>query len=124
MIKIKIIIEGRLPSLNEYICAERSNKYKAAKMKKDAENRICHEIKKHKNKKYTNKVYIHYLWVEKDYRRDKDNIAFAKKFIQDSLVTMGVIRNDGWREIQGFTDDFSTDRKRPRVEIFIEEITQ
>ena len=51
---------------------------------------------------------------------DKDNIAFAKKFIQDSLVHAGVLANDGWNQIEGFTDDFAVDPKNPRVEVTIE----
>ena len=34
------VIDGRLPSLNEYINAERSNRYKGAKLKKDTERLI------------------------------------------------------------------------------------
>ena len=52
----------------------------------------------------------------------KDNIAFAKKFIQDALVETGVLRNDGWSEIEGFTDNFALDPKNPRVEVTIEEM--
>ena len=53
-------------------------------------------------------------------RRDLDNVAFAKKFIQDSLVHAGVLVNDGWNQIEGFTDDFAVDPKNPRVEVTIE----
>lgn len=105
MKKYKLTIPGLLPGLNEYIDAERSykGKYKAASMKRQAQN------------------VIRYLWVEPSRRRDKDNIAFAKKFIQDALVETGVLRNDGWSEIEGFSDDFALDPKNPRVEVTIEE---
>ena len=66
-------------------------------------------------------MVIHYLWIEPSRRRDKDNVAFAKKFIQDALVEGGVLRNDGWAEIEHFTDDFAVDPKNPRVEVTIEE---
>ena len=62
-----------------------------------------------------------YTWIEPNRRRDKDNIAFAKKFIQDSLVHAGVLQNDGWKHIEHFTDDFAVDPKNPRVEVVIEE---
>ena len=55
-------------------------------------------------------------------RTGKDNIAFAKKFIQDALVKSRVLKNDGWNDIDGFSDDFRVDKKRPRVEVRIEEI--
>ena len=97
----KLTIPGLLPGLNEYVDAERGakGKYKAA----------------------ARPVVIHYTWIEPNRRRDKDNIAFAKKFIQDSLVHAGVLQNDGWKHIEHFTDDFAVDPKNPRVEVIIEE---
>ena len=67
-------------------------------------------------------VTMHYTWVERDRRRDKDNISsFGRKVIQDALVAMGALRNDGWANIDGFTDSFSVDPDDPRIEIEIEE---
>ena len=40
----------------------------------------------------------------------------------DALVETGVLRNDGWSEIEGFTDNFALDPKNPRVEVTIEEM--
>lgn len=42
----KLTIPGRLPGLNELIEAERANRYKGAQLKKDAERRICAEIRR------------------------------------------------------------------------------
>ena len=123
--KHKLTITGVLPGLNEYINAERgrAGKYKAAQMKKQAEHIIGFMIKAQLRKvTFTKPVRIHYLWIEPNRRRDKDNICFAKKFIQDALVRMKVLKNDGWNEIEGFTDSFSVDSKNPRVEIVIEEV--
>lgn len=122
--KFKLTIPGILPGLNEYIDAERGHKgkYKAASMKKQAQNVIGFMIKTQlRGVKFTRPVVIHYLWIEPSRRRDKDNIAFAKKFIQDSLVEAGVLQNDGWANIEHFTDDFAVDPKNPRVEVTIEE---
>ena len=44
--KYKLTIPGRLPGLNELIEAERANRYKGAQLKKDAERRICAEIRR------------------------------------------------------------------------------
>ena len=55
-------------------------------------------------------------------RRDKDNIAFAKKFIQDALVKEKVLENDGWAQIDSWTDAFAVDAQRPRVEVELEEV--
>lgn len=124
MKKYTLTIPGVLPGLNEYIDAERGHKgkYKAAAMKKQAQNVIGFMIKTQlRGVQFTGPVVIHYLWIEPSRRRDKDNIAFAKKFVQDSLVEAGVLKNDGWKEIEHFTDDFAVDQKNPRVEITIEE---
>ena len=116
----KVTIPGLLPGLNEYIDAERAvkGKYKAAAMKKQAENVIGYMVKTQlRGVHFVRPVIIHYRWIEPNRRRDKDNIAFAKKFIQDSLVHTGVLVNDGWNQIEGFTDDFAVDPKNPRVEV-------
>lgn len=125
MAKHTLIIPGVLPGLNEYISAERRNKYQAASMKKQAEHIVGHVAKSQLHGvKFTGPVIIHYLWIEPNKKRDKDNIAFAKKFIQDSLVHIGILENDGWKNIEYFTDSFAVDPKNPRVEVIIEEIEE
>ena len=115
-----LTIPGRLPGLNEYIAAERKNKHLAAKMKRDTQAYIGWYIKKDlRGVEFRRPVMMYYLWVEKDKRRDYDNIAFAKKFVQDALVQAGVLQNDGWAEIAGFSDDFQVDKNKARVEIKI-----
>ena len=118
---MKLTVLGQLPGLNEYILAERGNRYAAAKMKTDAEKTICWAIKEQlKGITFLNPVNISYLWIEPNRRRDKDNIAFARKFIQDALVEMKVLKGDGWKHIEGFSDRFEVGT--PRVEIEIKEI--
>ena len=119
----KLTIPCTLPGLNEYIKAERSNKHKAAAMKRDTEHIISFVIRDQlKGIKLDRTVAMHYTWVEPNRKRDKENIAFARKFIQDSLVNMRVLPDDGWKYIEGFTDRFIVDREKPRVEVVIEEI--
>ena len=65
---------------------------------------------------------MHYVWVEPNRNRDKDNVAFAKKFVQDGLVKAGVLVNDGWAQVEGFTDNFVVDKHHPRVEIELVEV--
>jgi len=120
----RFIIPYPLPGLNEYIEIERQNKYAAAQFKKKIESGIVFIIKKELPSFVINDlVNIQYHWYEKDKRRDKDNIAFAKKFIQDALVHAGVLRNDGWGEILGFTDTFMIDKKNPRVVVGLEVVS-
>lgn len=116
-------IDERLPGLNEYIDAERTSKYLAADMKKSVQETIGWLIKSQvRGLKIKGQVHIHYYWVEPNKRRDPSNIAFAKKFIEDALVDIGIIENDGWKHIAGFSDSFSVDKDNPRVEVTIEEV--
>lgn len=115
-----LIIPGRLPGLNEYIDAERASRHMAAKMKRECQERIGWYIRKClRGVTYRCPVVLGYTWIEKDRRRDKDNIAFAHKFIQDALVQYGVLSNDGWDQIAGFLDDFQVDKNNARIEVRI-----
>ena len=68
-------------------------------------------------------VFMEYRWYERNKRRDLDNISsFGRKVIQDSLVYAHVLKNDGWKEIQGFSDSFFVDDKNPRIEVLIREV--
>lgn len=117
-----LVIQGRLCSLNEYIAAERSNKYKAAKMKRENEAIVMIAIKQQlKNVKIEKPVFMDYFWVVPDKRTDRDNIVFARKFIQDALVRTGVLKDDGWKYILGFSDRFEVDRENSRIEVIIKE---
>ena len=121
----KVIIQGRLSGLNEYIAAERSNKYKAAKLKRENEAIVMIAIKQQlKNVKIEKPVYMEYTWVEKNKRRDLDNITFGRKIIQDSLVKAGILKDDGWKYILGFSDRFQVDRENSRIEIKIKEVVE
>ncbi len=52
------------------------------------------------------RVTIHFHWTEENKRRDLDNVAFAKKFILDALVSLGKLENDNRKNVCGFTDTF------------------
>ena len=36
-------------------------------------------------------------------------------------MSVHALKNDGWSNIEGFTDSFVVDKKRPRIEVLIEE---
>lgn len=119
---VKLVIPFALPGLNELIAAERQHRQKAAKLKREHQRAVELCIRSQLRRPLREPVTMHYLWCEKDRRRDKDNISsFGRKIIQDALVSVHVLQNDGWANIDGFTDSFSTDKKRPRVEIIIAE---
>lgn len=122
--KAKLILPFTFPGLNDYINAERSHRQKAAKMKKEYQDAVMLCIRSQRLPKFDGPVYMYYTWVEKDRRRDKDNIAaFGRKVIQDALVKSGYIKNDGWANVAGFSDAFAIDRDKPRVEAILVETT-
>lgn len=118
----QLVIYGQLPNLNQYIDAERTNRYMAAALKKNTQDQIIIAIKQAGLTRFDNPVYMRYKWFEKNRRRDKDNVAFAKKFVQDALVACDILPNDGWVNIVGFSDEFEVDAVLPRVEVIIEEV--
>lgn len=118
---MKLTIKGRLPGLNEFINAERRNKYEAAKMKREAEELVTWSAKASRLKKFPEPCVMHYRWYEATRKRDKDNVSgYGRKVIQDALVKAGYLRGDGWAHIEGFTDEFFVDKKDPRIEVIIE----
>lgn len=89
-------------TLNGYVDICRRNRYQSAAYKKKIEYEIGYYL--HGLPKLNNPVKIDFLWVEENRRRDLDNIAFAKKFILDALVSAGVLRNDSQKYVRGFSD--------------------
>ncbi len=64
-----------------------------------------------------------FLWLEENRRRNCDNIAAGgRKMIFDGLVKAGVLANDGWSEIAGWTDTFEVG-EFAGVEVTMEEVT-
>lgn len=117
----RVTIPGRMPSLNEYIEAERRNRYVAAQMKSEKQYFAGLYIRKALPGIHIDvPVWIHYHWYEPNKRRDKSNAcAFGRKVIEDALVQQHVLRDDGWDEIAGFQDHFAVDKDNPRIEVEI-----
>ena len=118
----KFVIPHELMDLNKFINLQRSNRYAGAKAKKDQTSLCTMYIKRAmanglKVDKYP--ITVKFKWVMPNRRKDKDNIAFAKKFLLDSMQDAGLIVNDGWKEIDGFEDTFEVDKDNPRVEVII-----
>ncbi len=105
----------QLPSLNDYIAANRSNKYLGAKFKKEVEEVIGWSIKQALTSKSlykpTGAVILKIEWHERTKRRDADNIASGKKFILDALVKQGVLIDDSRKYVKGFYDVIIDDKK-------------
>lgn len=99
-------IPFRLPGLNEYIRQNRANKHAGNNEKQKIEQSIIWILKSLKSPILDKPVYVKFIWHEKTKRRDKDNVAFAKKFILDALQKSGILPNDNNKYILGFQDEF------------------
>lgn len=119
-----LVIDGRLPSLNEYINACRVNRYAGASMKKKCQDAILWEIRRQIKADIDTPVVITFKWYEPNRKRDLDNICFAKKFILDALQESGRLENDNWRHVEGFSDEFYIDAERPRIEAIIRPVKE
>lgn len=119
-----LVIPGILNNLNDYIAAERANRHKGAKMKADNGSIVAAAIRHCMREVRIDKpVFMEYLWVEPNKRRDMDNISsFGRKVIQDALVDAGILKNDGWKHVVGFSDRFEVDKENPRIEVRIREV--
>lgn len=103
-------IKQKLPSLNDVIEANRTNRFMGAKFKREIEEAIGWSIRSALTRKTLYKpkkaVIVRFTWTEPNRRRDCDNIASAKKFILDALVKMRVLENDTQKYVVGFYDIF------------------
>lgn len=120
--KYRFEINKRLIGLNEYTNTNRYNKYAGAKQKKDEQNFIKACIKQQLgNLKIEKPVVGTFTWIEENKRRDLDNICFAKKFILDSLVELGILKDDNRKMVCGFIDKFEYAEKS-KVIVELEEV--
>ena len=126
-----LVIKGRLPNLNdgfygERIAIRKNGKFttKGNAMKQEYQRKVVSAVRSQLRGIHINKpVKIYYTFYEKNRKRDLDNIsAFAHKVIQDGLVQCGLLANDGWKNIVGYSDDFYVDKDNPRIEVTIREV--
>ena len=113
-----LVIRGELTSLNEYINAERTNRFRAAKIKKEETERIYYECKEQKLQRIRGAKKAVFTWFSKNERKDFDNIEFAQKFIWDGLVMAGVLLSDTQKDTPKVRiHNHEIDKKKPRIEL-------
>jgi hypothetical protein len=118
-----LTIKGELTDLNTYIKALNGNRWSGNDIKQVETERVAYEARLARLKpveKYP--VKITYRWYSPDQRKDTDNVAFAKKFINDGLVVAGILENDSRKFISGFADEFYIDKSNPHVVVEIETV--
>ena len=104
----KINIKTKLPTLNEYINAERTNRYIAANLKHKYTKSISKEVNGLTFDPIKYDVAI--TWFKDSNRKDHDNISFGLKFILDGMVKAGVIPGDGSKYINSIHHHFILDK--------------
>lgn len=118
----KYTITTQLPTLNEYIDAERSNRYAASTMKKKFTDVCAGYALQIKNK--INKVGFYNMiinWHVTNNKIDSDNVFFAVKFILDGLVKSGTLNGDGRKYIKNINNTIVTEKKY-YIEVELNEI--
>lgn len=117
---MKLILNMPFVTLNEYINTERTNKYKAAKIKKQQTNAAAYLAMEQDFKLEDKKYNIICTWYKPNNRQDHDNISFALKFVQDALVQSGALKNDSPKYINNITHKFELDKTRSYISCVVE----
>lgn len=109
-------VPGKFTTLNELIDMSKRHWAEYAKVKQTTTNAVAWAAKE-AGIPQLERVELHLTWYWPDRRTDQDNIAAGIKFVLDGLVAAGVLANDGWREVAGFSHSFEVDKENPRVEV-------
>lgn len=121
---IKVEIPMKMPSLNEFIRAStltRGKWNKGNQMKSDYQQELYYYLCRLPVIKPP--IKVHFTWVEKNKKRDLDNIsAVGKKFIMDTLQICGKLENDNPKCVVGYSDEFEIGNEY-KVIMEIEELT-
>lgn len=114
---------GRLPGLNEIIAAAKGaggRGYLYSKMKAKLTSDVV-LLARTQRLRPVPRAYFRFTWYERDRLRNPDNIAGGRKFIFDGLVKAGILANDGWGQVAGWSDRFEVSPD-PGVVVEIEEV--
>ena len=111
----RVYIDYQFTTLNEYINAERTNKFIASKIKREnTEVARLHFI----GKKFQKPLEVKFKWFVSNLGRDLDNLAFCCKYILDGMVKAKAIPSDNLRHIVKITHEFEKcDKKGVNIEI-------
>lgn len=113
-------IPGELPTRNEAINTQKSNKYGGSRLKNKATDRCTWPAK---GLPEVEAVKVEATFYRTDRRTDPDNIISAIKYVMDGLEAAGVITNDGWEQVKPpFKLGWALDKRNPRTEVKVLEV--
>lgn len=115
-----------MASLNDYILACRKSPFAGNHFKHKEQAKIIKAIGESDLQQVTDyPLQVTFLFYEVNHKRDLDNISsWAHKSVMDALVTSGILENDGWKQVVGYSDCFYIDKENPRVEVILETVHQ
>jgi hypothetical protein len=116
-------IQGTMPGLNDFLAAVNRHRLMGNKMKQEQTERVAWAAKT-QLPVFTRKINLTFVYREANRKRDKDNIAFAKKFILDGLVTSGRVPNDTWAWIGDWSEAFVVEPNNPGITVIINEVKE
>ena len=113
-----LIIPCELPDLNTTLSESKRHWSKYSQLKREYTALVAALARRQLRPVVSGCVHLSFVWYCRDRRKDPDNISAAgRKVILDGLVSAGILQNDGWKQVIGFSDSFEVDRDKPRVEV-------
>lgn len=111
-------VPGRFPSLNDVLRIK--NGVQRNRMKRELDNRVAWSAKQ-AGIRPVGRCMVRVGWLEKDARRDWDNVRTGMKFVLDGLQKAEVIPNDSQRYVLDLDDWYGHDKGNPRLIVQIYE---
>lgn len=120
----RIVIQGRLPSMNEMIGYRGRPWWMCREVKLKAVRQVAWELNAQRVPKFTKPITLRFTWVEKDKRRDRDNVAAGgSKIFLDAMKEMDLIKDDSRKWVADIQHDTTRiDKTNPHVEVLITEV--
>ena len=115
----EVWLPGRWPSLNELMYKGTRHKIQVKRLWADLTIAF---VNRAKLAPVSKRVHLSYEHRRANLRGDPSNFAAgAAKVIEDSLVKCGILKNDGFANVSGFTHTFKIDAENPGVKVVISE---
>lgn len=121
----RFTIEGPLPALNAILNASKTHwsTYKRERDEAMAKARLFIRAARLEPFDAHQRLWITTVFYAKDRRTDPSNLSAGfHKVVEDALQLEGILPNDGYGNIAGYTEHFRVDRARPRFEIELSEV--
>jgi len=120
----EFVIPGQLEGMNEIIGKARTGWKASDRQKNKQQKLVMDEIFVNKIQPIPGEFRMELVWVEKDAKREPDNITAAKKFILDALQAMDVIQNNSMDFVKGWTESWQIEAADKPAGIYVKLIEE